>query len=272
MERSTAYEAGELAGSQIHSPMEHSVASAASPSFLLGSAAPVDVHPTGVLLQPRVSSGPSTSVRLLDVTLAVLLLAFVLPLMAVCWIAVRLGGPGPVLFRQTRIGRNGLQFTCFKFRTMVVCAEGAIERVLSEDEALREEWVASQKLHCDPRVTRVGRFMRRYCLDELPQLFNVLRGEMSIVGPRPIVAGEIHRYGAHFSDYCSVNPGLTGLWQVSGLHALPYSERVRLDAQYAASKSLRLDLLILWKTVPIVLRGQNECVPCATERADLKRS
>lgn len=254
MERSTAYGTGDLSGSEIHAPMEHSVASAASPPFLLGPAAPVDVHITGALRQSRVT----TSVRRLDFTLALLLLVFVLPLMAVCAVVVRLSGPGPVLFRQTRIGRNGLPFTCFKFRTMIACAEVAMERVLSESEESREEWAASQKLHCDPRITGVGLFMRRYSLDELPQLFNVLRGDMSIVGPRPIVADEVHKYGAYFSDYCSVNPGLTGLWQVSGLHALSYSERVRLDAEYAASKSLRLDLRILWKTIPIVVLGQNE--------------
>lgn len=258
MERSTAYEAGELAGNEIHSPMEHGLASAASPSFLLGPAAPVDVHASGSLLQPRISTGPSTSVRLLDVTLASLMLVLLLPLMVACSAVVRLSGPGPLLFRQTRIGRNGLQFTCFKFRTMVTCAEATIEQVLSGSDGLREEWATCQKMHCDPRITRAGRFMRRYSLDELPQLFNVLRGDMSIVGPRPIVAAEIHRYGAHFSDYCSINPGLTGLWQVSGFHALPYSDRVRLDARYAASKSLRLDLLILWKTIPIVLLGRNE--------------
>lgn len=275
MERPTACGAGESAGSEIHAPMDHSLASAASPSFLLGPSAPVEVHATGALLQPRVSAGPSTSVRLLDVTVASLMLLLVLPLMAVCSLVVRLSGPGPVLFRQVRIGRDGRPFTCFKFRTMVVCAEAAIEQVLCASEASREEWAASQKIRCDPRVTRAGRYIRRYCLDELPQLFNVLRGEMSIVGPRPIVADEIHRYGANFSDYCSVNPGLTGLWQVSGLHALPYSDRVRLDAKYAASKSLRLDLLILWRTIPIVLFGQNESsVNCtiATERADLKRN
>jgi len=257
MERSTAYETGDLSGTEIHVPMEHSLESAASPSFLVRPAAPVDVHTTGSLLQPGVSAGPSTSVRLLDVTFASLLFILLLPLLVVCFVVVRLSGPGPVLFRQTRIGRNGLQFTCFKFRTMVACAEVAIERVLSENERSRDEWAAIQKLHCDPRITRVGRFMRRFSMDELPQLLNVLRGDMSIVGPRPIVANEIHKYGAYFSDYCSVNPGLTGLWQVSGLHSLSYSDRVRLDAQYAASKSLRLDLLILWKTIPIVILGQN---------------
>ena len=258
MELSTAYKTGEPSGGESRSLMGESLSSAASPPFLLESAKLVEVHTTGDMLRSRVSTRPSISVRLFDLTLALLMLILLLPLMAVCAVVVRLSGPGPVLFRQTRIGRNGLPFTCFKFRTMVPSSEQAIDKVLSEHEGSREEWEATQKLHCDPRITFVGQFMRRYSLDELPQFFDVLRGEMSIVGPRPIVAEEIHRYGAHFSDYCSVNPGLTGLWQVSGLHALTYSERVRLDAQYAASKSLRLDLLILWKTIPIILLGQNK--------------
>jgi len=107
-------------------------------------------------------------------------------------------------------------------------------------------------------VTHVGRFMRRYCLDELPQLFNILAGQMSVVGPRPIVAAEIDRYGAQFADYCAVRPGLTGLWQISGRHALSYEERVRLDSEYARTKSVATDIAILWRTVPIVLAGLNE--------------
>ena len=133
-----------------------------------------------------------------------------------------------------------------------------MESILLESSQNRKQWVSLFKLPEDPRVTTLGRFMRRHSLDELPQLFNVFRGDMSVVGPRPIVADEIHRYGEHFVHYCSVNPGLTGLWQVSGRHAVSYDERVGLDAQYAQAKSLRLDLLILWRTVPVVLLGQNE--------------
>jgi lipopolysaccharide/colanic/teichoic acid biosynthesis glycosyltransferase len=140
---------------------------------------------------------------------------------------------------------------------MVNCAERALDLIWCVDSRSRHDWMAYRKLVCEPRGTPLGRFMRRYSIDELPQLFNVLKGEMSIVGPRPIVADEIYRYGVHFSDYCSVNPGLTGLWQVSGLHALPYSERVRLDAEYARAKCVQLDLLILLRTVPIVLFGEN---------------
>lgn len=200
----------------------------------------------------------SRSVRLLDLTVAGLIFLFVLPLMLVCALAISMSSRGPVIYRQSRIGREGRPFTCFKFRTMIDSAQPAIESLLVEGSAYQEEWAAIYKLRADPRVTSLGRFMRRYSLDELPQLFNVFRGDMSIVGPRPIVADEIHRYGDRFADYCSVNPGITGLWQVSGRHALSYDERVRLDSEYAQNKSVSLDVLILWKTVPVVFFGQNE--------------
>jgi lipopolysaccharide/colanic/teichoic acid biosynthesis glycosyltransferase len=141
---------------------------------------------------------------------------------------------------------------------MVQHADRTLEEVLKGSVEFQNDWRELQKLRCDPRVTPIGRVLRRYCLDELPQLFNVLAGHMSIVGPRPIVEAEITKYGSSFAHYCSVKPGLTGLWQVSGRHALSYDERVRLDATYANSKSLQSDLVILWRTVPIVLFGLNE--------------
>ncbi|NUT00193.1 MAG: sugar transferase, partial [Sphingomonas sp.] len=157
-----------------------------------------------------------------------------------------------------RIGRDGREFDCFKFRTMTPQAEQNLDGLLDTSITSREQWELLHKLTQDPRTTPVGRFLRRYSIDELPQLFNVLLGDMSIVGPRPIVEAEIARYGASFAHYCSVKPGLTGLWQVSGRHALSYDERVMLDARYAISKSLRGDLSILVRTVPVVVFGQNE--------------
>jgi lipopolysaccharide/colanic/teichoic acid biosynthesis glycosyltransferase len=195
--------------------------------------------------------------RAVDLFLATAMLLFVLPLMALCAVAVLLSGPGPILYRQARIGRGGEEFKCLKFRTMVNEADRAIPEILRKSPQWAEQWEGVQKLTYDPRVTPVGRFLRRYCLDELPQLFNILAGEMSVVGPRPIVTDEIKRYGPNFADYCSVKPGLTGLWQVSGRHALSYTERVHFDTEYARSKSVRLDLLILLRTVPIVLLGEN---------------
>ncbi len=196
--------------------------------------------------------------RGIDLVVVGLIFLFVLPLMLLCALAVAAGSRGPVIYRQTRIGRNGNEFTCFKFRTMAHSAEPLIDSLLIEGSPYREEWAATYKLRSDPRVTVFGHFLRRYSLDELPQLFNVIRGDMSIVGPRPIVRDEIQRYGDFFADYCRVKPGITGLWQVSGRHALSYDERVRLDSEYANNKSLRLDLLILWRTVPVVFFGQNE--------------
>lgn len=196
--------------------------------------------------------------RLLDLTVAGLIFLFVLPLMLLAALAISLTSRGPVIYRQARIGHEGREFICFKFRTMTHSAASSINALLVDGSAYQEEWAAIYKLRADPRVTPLGRFMRRYSIDELPQLFNVFNGDMSVVGPRPIVADEIHRYGEHFAGYCSVKPGITGLWQVSGRHALSYDERVRLDAEYANNKSVRLDLLILWRTIPVVLFGQNE--------------
>lgn len=208
-------------------------------------------------LQVGEATSPSRSIRLFDLSLASLILLAVLPLMAICALVVAFSSPGPLLFRQARIGRGGKKFICLKFRTMTDRADKQIGDVLDGSSSSQEEWAATFKLRSDPRVTPAGRILRRYCLDELPQLFNVLKGEMSLVGPRPIVDAEVERYGRHFADYCKVNPGLTGLWQVSGAHDLSYEERVLIDSAYANSKSLGLDMKILVKTVPIVVFGTN---------------
>lgn len=195
--------------------------------------------------------------RVVDIAIASLALALLSPIMILCGLLVRFSSPGPVLFSQRRIGRRGQAFPCFKFRTMVVGAEAMLAPIIAECNRSESEWAAVQKLSDDPRITGIGHTLRRYSLDELPQLFNVLRGEMSIVGPRPIVKEEIPRYGAFFREYCSIKPGMTGLWQVSGRHSLPYDERVRIDAQYARSKSLWNDIVILWRTIPVVILGQG---------------
>jgi len=230
----------------------------ASPFLLGGGGAEPVTQMTTAGPIVRLSRPDAVAGRLLDITVAGGLLLLVLPLMAVCALAVLLSGPGPLLFRQQRVGRGGNGFTCLKFRTMVTDADAVMKTLLESNGQAHAQWLAVQKLDRDPRVTRVGRFLRRYCLDELPQLFNVLAGDMSVVGPRPIVEAEVNRYGPRFPDYCSVKPGITGLWQISGKHALSYEERVRLDAEYARSKSTAMDLVILWRTVPIVLLGQNQ--------------
>ena len=220
--------------------------------------------PTEIDLAPAETTSFQSTVeprydgRAVDLITATLILLFVLPLMCLCALAVVATSRGPIFYRQKRIGRGGELFDCLKFRTMVDHADSSMDQILQASPEAKAQWQAVQKLKHDPRVTPVGLFMRRYCLDELPQLFNVLAGEMSMVGPRPIVPAERERFGLNFAAYCSVRPGLTGIWQISGRHALSYDERVVLDARYARSKCLSLDLLILWKTVPIVLLGENE--------------
>jgi lipopolysaccharide/colanic/teichoic acid biosynthesis glycosyltransferase len=210
------------------------------------------------LAMPAGGRANELSCRCFDLAVGSLLLLLLLPLMGICALVVRLSGAGPVLFRHTRVGRDGREFQCLKFRTMVQNADALFEELLESNTDALHEWLTAQKLQKDPRVTFCGHFLRRYCLDELPQLFNVMAGDMSIVGPRPIVTAEIGRYGAAFADYCSVKPGLTGLWQVSGRHRLPYEHRVQLDAEYAQSKSVAGDVVILWRTVPVVLLGLNQ--------------
>lgn len=190
--------------------------------------------------------------RLVDVCVALMALLITSPLFVVCGFLIRRDG-GPAFFMQHRVGRHGNLFPCFKFRTMVVDAQARLDDLLANDRDAAAEWAACQKLRRDPRVTRVGRFLRTTSLDELPQLINVLRGEMSIVGPRPVIESELERYGAHTDTYLSVRPGITGLWQVSGRNNMTYDERVRLDVDYVRRQSLWLDFIILLCTVREVL-------------------
>ncbi len=196
-----------------------------------------------------------------DIIIGVLALIVFAPLMGLITLALIIEG-GPVFYFQKRVGRAYRRFNCVKFRTMRPDAEDRLNLLLACNDAARAEWRVHQKLTDDPRVTRLGRLLRESSLDELPQLFNVLRGEMSLVGPRPIVAPEISGYDADrayfgsvaFDDYVSCLPGITGLWQVSGRHKTIYLDRVRLDRQYARTWSFWLDLKIIWKTVGVVLR------------------
>lgn len=184
-----------------------------------------------------------------DILFASVALLLTAPLMLVVLLAVKASSPGPVMFRHQRMGRGGRPFTCLKFRTMVVGAEEILRRMLAEDPERRAEFEADYKLHDDPRVTRVGRWLRRTSLDELPQFWNVLRGDMSVVGPRPVVADELPRYGAWQSLLLSVRPGITGLWQISGRNDIDYAERVALDVRYVRARSLPGDILIVLRTV-----------------------
>jgi exopolysaccharide production protein ExoY len=202
---------------------------------------------------------PGTVSRGLDIVIAALALLFLLPLLVLIALAIKISDPGPVFFGHRRVGRGGRSFACWKFRTMVVDAETRLARILASDPRAAREWAEHQKLTNDPRVTAIGNFLRRSSLDELPQLFNVLRGEMSIVGPRPIVENEAARYGQHFALYCLVRPGITGLWQISGRSDIRYFERVLLDVRYVSSKSMLRDLRIIVLTVPSVLAARGSC-------------
>ena len=190
--------------------------------------------------------------------LALLGVIVLLPLMTVIAAAVKLDG-GPVLYRHLRIGKDGRQFYCLKFRSMRVDGDIVLTRFLQETPEAIAEWVASCKLTADPRVTGVGRFLRVTSLDELPQLINIIRLEMSLVGPRPIVAAELPRYGSDVSYYLSIRPGLTGLWQVSGRTGLSYEQRVSLDSFYVKNWSLLNDLRIILVTVPAVIMRRGAC-------------
>ncbi|CAL1691007.1 UDP-glucose:undecaprenyl-phosphate glucose-1-phosphate transferase [Brevundimonas subvibrioides] len=193
------------------------------------------------------------AVRAADVILASFALLFLAPLMIVVAVLVTLQDGGPALFGHRRIGRAGLEFNCLKFRSMVVDAEERLTRHLAANASARLEWAADHKLRHDPRVTALGRFLRKSSIDELPQLFNVLRGDMSLVGPRPIVQGEVHRYGRYFAHYCQVRPGITGLWQVMGRNDVSYRRRVALDVAYVRRFRVTTYVSILALTVPAVL-------------------
>jgi Undecaprenyl-phosphate galactose phosphotransferase WbaP len=186
-----------------------------------------------------------------DQTAALALVILLSPLLCALAIMVRRDG-GPALFRHRRIGAGGRMFDCIKFRTMVVNADEVLRKTIRADAQSAAEWAATQKLRDDPRVTRIGSFLRRSSLDELPQLLNVLHGEMSLVGPRPIVQAEVARYGSDIEYYYAAKPGLTGLWQVSGRSDMSYARRVRLDVWYVRNWTLWHDIAILFKTLPAV--------------------
>jgi undecaprenyl-phosphate galactose phosphotransferase len=201
---------------------------------------------------------PRIAKSAMDIIIALSLLLVVAPaLLAIS--AVILHDGGPILFRQRRVGVGGKPFHCLKFRTMVVDADRVLEEALAKDPDLAAEWATRRKLANDPRITRCGRFLRRASLDELPQLINVLRRDMSLVGPRPIVEGEIPLYGENIAQYYATRPGLTGLWQVTGRSNTSYDRRVQLDVWYVNNWSIWHDITVLLKTVPAVFGREGAC-------------
>ena len=207
---------------------------------------------------PRSNPGPQRLFRYrvlkraIDVMLVILATPVLLPLCLGIAIAIRLTSPGPIFFSHRRIRKHGAFFSMWKFRTMCVNSAQVLEDYLHAHPEARVEWRENHKLRNDPRITRVGAFLRRTSLDEVPQFWNVLEGTMSLVGPRPIVAAEVEKYGEYFADYCKVRPGLTGLWQVSGRSEVTYEERVQLDCEYVRDWSLIGDVKILLRTFPSV--------------------
>ena len=181
----------------------------------------------------------------------------ILPFLLVIAVMVAVDNKGKVIFAHRRIGRDGKEFKCYKFQTMIPNAQEALEKYLAENPEARKEWEESFKLTDDPRVTKLGSILRKTSLDEMPQLWNVIKGDMSLVGPRPIVAKEIERYGEYFREYAMVPPGITGMWQASGRSDTTYEERVEMDTWYVRNWSVWIDLMYLFKTVKIVFTGKG---------------
>jgi exopolysaccharide production protein ExoY len=221
-------------------------------AFLVGSLANLQ---TDLDFSSKASVAPVglTSKRIVDIVLALSGIILLAPLLIICFVATWASSPGPVIFRHKRVGFNGKTFACLKFRTMVADAPERLRKLLEADPAAAAEWAKCQKLRNDPRVTRIGAVLRKSSLDELPQLFNVLMGEMSIVGPRPVTEDELWRYGASVKAYIACRPGITGLWQVTGRSDTSYEQRISCDAYYARMWSLSLDSKIMIVTIPSVL-------------------
>lgn len=195
--------------------------------------------------------------RLFDITATVIGGICMLPVLFIVAAWIYYDSPGPVIYKHRRIGKNGKEFDCYKFRSMCVNSQEVLEELLAADPQAKEEWDRDFKLRNDPRITRSGAFLRKTSLDELPQLINVLRGEMSLVGPRPIVREEVPRYEKFIKEYYSVLPGITGMWQVSGRNDIDYPERVRMDSWYVHNWSIWLDIVMLWRTVSVVLKHKG---------------
>ncbi|HXH35904.1 MAG TPA: sugar transferase [Plantibacter sp.] len=211
---------------------------------------PVEELPLIHVEIPQFEGGHHIMKRALDVGLTSVGLLLISPFLALIALAIKLDGPGPVLFRQERVGRNGERFTMFKFRSMITDAEAALPELMAQSEGNGVLF----KMKNDPRVTRVGRILRKFSLDEFPQLWNILTGDMSLVGPRPPLASEVAEYEKDVHRRLHIKPGLTGMWQVSGRSDLSWDESVRLDLYYVENWSITGDLMIMWQTVKVVLK------------------
>lgn len=207
----------------------------------------------------KVRAANSLLKRAFDVVVASASLLFLAPVFLTVIALIKLTDRGPIFYRHTRIGRYGERFGCLKFRTMAMDSEQRLNHILTTDPLAAAEWEQTQKLRSDPRITKLGAFLRKSSIDELPQLWNVLRGEMSIVGPRPITRAELDRYGKQRRYYLLVRPGITGLWQVSGRSSLGYDKRIRYDREYLEDWSWLGEFWILLMTVPAILNTDDAC-------------
>ncbi|MBQ0066898.1 MAG: exopolysaccharide biosynthesis polyprenyl glycosylphosphotransferase, partial [Phascolarctobacterium sp.] len=196
--------------------------------------------------------------NLLDYVGTIVGLILLSPVFLIIAILIYMEDPGPVFYKHMRVGKQGKVFPCYKFRSMCVNSQERLEELLANDESARKEWESSFKLKNDPRITKIGGKLRRTSLDELPQLFNVLRGEMSLVGPRPVIQKELDEFYKENAElYKIVKPGITGMWQVSGRSDVNYDERIAMDNWYICNWSVWLDVMLLWRTVKVVLGGKG---------------
>jgi Undecaprenyl-phosphate galactose phosphotransferase WbaP len=195
--------------------------------------------------------------RLFDILFSLSVLILFAPVYLLLAFSIALSSSGPIFYVQERVGKNHKRFYCLKFRTMVENADDILLEIMENSPHLRQEFEDNFKLKQDPRITWIGRFLRMTSLDEFPQFWNVLKGDMSVVGPRPLVEEELPRYGRHINKILTIRPGITGLWQVSGRNDIPYPRRVQIDLYYANDKNLWMDMWILFKTIGVVIFPKN---------------
>ncbi|MBD2560925.1 sugar transferase [Nostoc sp. UIC 10607] len=195
--------------------------------------------------------------RLFDIVFSLSVLILFFPVYLILTLLIAFSSEGPIFYIQERVGKNYKAFNCIKFRTMVSNADEILMQMMETSPELRQEFESSFKLKQDPRITKIGRFLRITSLDEFPQFWNVLKGDMSVVGPRPLVAEELPKYGCHIDEILTIRPGITGLWQVSGRNDIPYPRRVQIDLHYARFRNFWLDLWIILKTVDVVILPKN---------------
>ncbi|TAE57641.1 MAG: sugar transferase [Nostocales cyanobacterium] len=212
-------------------------------------------------VKPRVLSSQGLNgeftKRLFDIAFSLSVLILFFPIYLILALLIAISSEGPIFYVQERVGKNYRRFKCIKFRTMVTNADEILSQMMATSPELRQEFTSTFKLKQDPRITKIGHFLRITSLDEFPQFWNVLKGDMSVVGPRPLVADELVKYGIHIDQILTIRPGITGLWQVSGRNDIPYPRRVLIDLHYVKFRNFSLDLWIILKTINVVLMPKN---------------